>query len=213
MNNPFYCELLCSNIENLTLINDFTIYREAGYSQLPDKVIGLEAYLKVCAWSDDRNDLVKIYLIKDSNTHEIVAYFGLKAGMLAANMNESLSLDEQQTIFKTEGVKVFPEILPGIEISHFAVNDKYRNSLTNGEKPIKYLGKYLYPMYIYPVIKDVGTKIGVHMVYLYAAGDETLVSYYRNTFDFQEFSENDIYTPLEPEYDNGCKFMYRRFYS
>ena len=86
MSDPFYCELLRANQNNRTLIQDFTVYREAEYSQLPDKIVGLEAYLKMCAWNDDEDDLVKIYLIKDSKTDDIVAYFGLKAGMLAANM-------------------------------------------------------------------------------------------------------------------------------
>ena len=126
MSDPFYCELLRANKNNRTLIQDFTIYREAEYSQLPDKIVGLEAYLKMCAWNDDENDLVKIYLIKDSNTNDVVAYFGLKAGMLAANMEEAISLDEQQALFKSEGVKIFPEVLPGIEISHFAVNENNR---------------------------------------------------------------------------------------
>lgn len=122
------------------MIKDFTIYREAEYSQLPDKIVGLEAYLKMCAWNDDADDLVKIYLIKDAKTDEVVAYFGLKAGMLAANMEEAIPLDEQH-------------------------------------------------------------------------GDDTLVSYYKDAFDFQEMTENDQYTPLEPEYDGGCTFMYQRFFS
>ena len=146
MSDPFYCELLRANINNQALIQDFTIYREAEFSQLPDKIVGLEAYLKMCAWNDDADDLVKIYLIKDSKTDEVVAYFGLKASMLAANM-------------------------------------------------------------------EVGAKIGIHMIYLYAAGDDTLVSYYKDAFDFQVMTENDQYTPLEPEYDGGCTFMYQRFYS
>ena len=88
MRDPFYCEQLRVDANNRTLIQDFTIYREAEFSQLPDKTVGLEAYLKRCAWDDDRNDLVRIYLIKDVRCHEIVSYFGLKAGMLAANMDE-----------------------------------------------------------------------------------------------------------------------------
>lgn len=213
MRDPFYCELLRANEENRELIQDFTIYRETEYARFPDKIIGLEAYLKFCAWSDDENDLVKIYLIKDASSHKIVAYFGLKEGMLAANMEEAISLDEQQALFQTEGVKMFPEILPGIEISHFAVNDKYREELSSGGKPVKGLGRYLFPKYIYPIIIEVGARIGVHMIYLYAAGDDALVSYYKEAFNFQEMTEDDLYTPLEPEYDGGCRFMYQRFYS
>ena len=56
MNDPFYCELLRANKNNRILIQDFTIYREADYSQLPDKIMGLEAYLKRRAWNDDENE-------------------------------------------------------------------------------------------------------------------------------------------------------------
>ena len=213
MRDPFYCEQLRVDANNRTLIQDFTIYREAEFSQLPDKTVGLEAYLKRCAWDDDENDLVRIYLIKDVRSQEIVSYFGLKAGMLAANMDEAISLNDQHALFKSEGIKIFPEVLPGIEISHFAINDKYRDKLSVGGVPIKGLGRYLFPKYIYPIIMEVGTKIGIHMIYLYAAGDEALVSYYKDAFDFQEMTEHDIYTPLEPEYDGGCTFMYQRFYS
>lgn len=213
MNDPFYCELLRANENNRILIQDFTIYREAEYSQLADKIIGLEAYLKKRAWGDDADNLVKIYLVKDAKTDEVVAYFGLKAGMLAANMGEALSFDEQRALFKSEGVKIFPEILPGIEISHFAVNDRYRDKLSGGGAPIKGLGKYLFPKYIYPIIMEVGAKIGIHMIYLFAAGDDALVSYYKEAFNFQEMTTNDQYTPLEPKYDGGCTFMYQRFYS
>lgn len=213
MSDPFYCELLRANINNQALIQDFTIYREAEFSQLPDKIVGLEAYLKMCAWNDDADDLVKIYLVKDSKTDEVVAYFGLKAGMLAANMEDAIPLEEQRTLFKSEGIKLFPEVLPGIEISHFAVNDKYRDKLSSDGTPVRGLGKYLFPKYIYPIIMEVGAKIGIHMIYLYAAGDDTLVSYYKDAFDFQVMTENDQYTPLEPEYDGGCTFMYQRFYS
>ena len=195
------------------MIQDFTIDREEAFSNLPNKVVGLEAYLKVCAWNDDENDLVRIYLIKDVKTHDIVAYFGLKAGMLAANMEEAIPLEQQQQLFREEGIKLFPEVLPGIEISHFAVNDRYRAKLSGDRAPVKGLGKYLFPKYIDPLIMEVGSKIGVHMIYLYAAGDDTLVSYYKEAFHFQEMTENDRYTPLEPEYDGGCRFMYQRFYS
>lgn len=213
MTEPFVCEMLRENEKNKKLVQKFVIDREKKYSGNPNRIIGLESYLKYCAWEDDENDLVRIYLVKDKNTSDIVAYFGLKAGMIAANMQEAFSVKEQQEIFLEEGVKVFPEILPGIEISHFAVNDAYRKQISKGNVSVKGLGKYIYPEYIYPLIMDVGKKIGVHMVYLYAAGDEKLIHYYKETFGFQEMDESDHYTPLEPEYDGGCKFMYQRFYS
>lgn len=57
MKDPFYCELLRSDVRNRMLIQNFTIHREAEFSQLPDKIVGLEAYLKRCTWDDDENDI------------------------------------------------------------------------------------------------------------------------------------------------------------
>ena len=158
MNDPFLCEPLRKNKDNLNLIQHFTIYREKGYSQFSNKIVGLESYLKRCAWDDDENNLVRIYLIKTRDGKDIVAYFGLRSGMIAANMTDDIKIEQQRQIFEEEGIKLFPEVLPGIEISHFAVNDNYRKKLSNGSTLIKGIGKYLFPKYIYPIIWDVGDK-------------------------------------------------------
>lgn len=209
MTEPFVCVPLLSDEQHLEQINNFTIDREAEYSHRTDKVVGLEAYLKRCAWDEDLNNEVRIYLIKDSESSEVAAYFGLKAGMVASSKADMLSAEEQQQIFVAEGVKWLPEVLPGIEISHFAVNDNYRRHAGANGKPVKGLGAFFYPEFIYPIIEDVAEKIGINMIYLYAAGDEKLVSFYKDVFEFQSLQEEDVYVPLEPDYDGGCAFMYR----
>ena len=85
MSELFSCVPLTSDSAHLDLIQGFTIDREAGFSKRTDKVIGLEAYLKRCAWNDDLNHEVRIYLIKDNRSGELAAYFGLKAGMVASS--------------------------------------------------------------------------------------------------------------------------------
>lgn len=209
MSKQFICVPLLSDESHREQIQSFTIDREAEYSHRMDKVIGLEAYLKRCAWNEDLNNEVRIYLIKDRDSLEVAAYFGLKAGMVANSKAEMLSVEEQQEILKEEGVKWLLEVLPGIEISHFAVNDNYRRSAGVNGKPVKGLGAFFYPEFIYPIIEEVAERIGVKMIYLYAAGDEKLVSYYESVFDFQCLQEEDVYVPLEPDYDGGCDFMYR----
>ena len=190
-------------------ISEFTIDREDAYRNSKD-IIGLESYLKRCAWEDDLNNEVRIYLIKDQQLNEIASYFGLKAGMVASSIEDRLTASEQELILLTDGVKVLPEVMPGIEISHFAVNDNYRRRVAENESiNLKGLGAYFYPQFIYPLIEDVSEKIGVNLIYLFAAGDISLVSYYKKVFGFQTLDNNDIYVPLEPEYDGGCTFMYR----
>ncbi len=209
MSNIYKCVQLTSNANYHDLINDFKIDRESKYSSIKDKIVGLEAYLKRCAWQDDLNGEVKIYLILDESVREVAAYFGLKAGMVASSKEEMPSLELQRAIYKEEGIKLLPEVLPGVEISHFAVNDNYRRRVGGDGAPIRGLGEYFYPEFIYPIISDVASKIGVNMIYLYAAGDEHLVSYYERVFGFQALDTGDFFVPLEPDYDGGCVFMYQ----
>ena len=64
--------------------------------------------------------------VLDKSLNELAAYFGLKAGMVASSREDMPPIEMQRAILKEEGVKLLPEVLPGIEISHFAVNDNYR---------------------------------------------------------------------------------------
>ena len=209
MTSLYKCVPLTSDENNRDLINNFIIDRESEISSIPDKIVGLEAYLKRCAWQDDINGEVKIYLIIDESLNEVAAYFGLKAGMVASSREAMPSIEQQRMIYKEEGIKLLPEVLPGIEISHFAVNDNYRRHAGSEGKPIRGLGEYFYPVFIFPIIMDVSSKIGINMIYLYAAGDEHLVSYYERVFGFQSLNAEDIIVPLEPDYDGGCAFMYQ----
>lgn len=209
MSEPFVCVPLTSDVQHLKEIQNFVIDREKDVSSLEDKVIGLEAYLKKCAWEDDMRNQVRIYLIKDSDSGEIAAYFGLKAGMVVDSEDGMPSEEDKLETLAEYGAKLLPEVLPGIEISHFAVNDNYRRHAGKGGKEVKGLGAYFYPKFIYPIIEDVANKIGVGMIYLYAAGDEKLERYYEQVFQFQSLNEADYYIPLEPGYDGGCRFMYR----
>ena len=129
--SSFVCVPLADDIKHKEQILEFTIDREAGYAQSKNMIIGLEAYLKRCAWDEDSSREVKIYLIKDINNGSIAAYFGLKAGMVASSGSESLSPEQKAIILKTfKKEHLFPEVLPGIEISHFAINDDYRRRVS-----------------------------------------------------------------------------------
>lgn len=85
MSNRYICVPLTSDKNHKIEIKTFTIDRESRYASDPSKIIGLEAYLKRCAWEDDQRNDVKIYLIKDQITMDIAEYFGLKADMVADN--------------------------------------------------------------------------------------------------------------------------------
>ena len=209
MNDLYRCVPLTSDIHHLKEIEDFTVDRESDVSGIKDEIIGLEAYLKRCAWDDDSNGEVKIYLIKDTLTNDIAAYFGLKAGMVIDNEYGMPSEEDKKEALAELNVKLVSAVTPGIEISHFAVNDNYRRKAGKNGTAVRGLGNYFYPAFIYPIIRDVSERIGVRMIYLYAAGDDHLVNYYKEVFKFNESDLNDFYMPLQPGYDGGCKFMYQ----
>ena len=209
MSSRYECVPLTSDEIHLEQIKEFVIEREAEESIIEDEVIGLEAYLKRCAWRDDTCGNVKIYLIKDTITGDIAAYFGLKAGMVADNTEGMPTEEEKREAMEEFGVKLITAVTPGVEISHFAVNDNYRRKIGREGTPIRGLGNYFYPAFIYPIIEEVASRIGVGMIYLYAAGDNHLVNYYEDAFGFHLSDASDFYMPLQPGYDGGCRFMYQ----
>lgn len=202
-----FCEPLRANIFNKELIKTFTIHREDEYRNMDGKIIGLEAFLKYCAWEQDERGLIKAYVVKTYFTNEIVAYFALRAGMISVDSNQRDYRREAEA--KSEGTKLVPDTIPGIEISHFAVNDSYRERHSKGGSLIKGLGKYIYPEFIYPIISNIKSKLGVNILYLYAAGDKVLRCYYRDVFGFSELEHDSEIVPVTSYYDDYCEFMYR----
>ena len=199
MKKAFTIERLTSEESNRSGISEFSIDRESNLQDL-SIVVGLELYLKRCAWEDDLSGETCIYLVKYGV--DIVAFFGLKAGMISLGQKETFS-DE------ISGFTRIPNAVPGIEITHFAVNDRFRQKYAGTNVPTSRLGRYIFPLMIEPIIVDVAEKIGVQVVYLYAAGDDHLVDYYENEFGFIPEYEKNIMTPLKPDYDENCTFMYK----
>ena len=203
-----YCEPLRNNIKNKELIKDFYIEREKEYSD-PSKtngrIIGLEAYLKYCAWEEDADNETKVYVIKTYFTNEIVAYFSLKCGLITLDRESRNFLKEERA--KESGIKLVPDTIPCVEIAQYAVNDNYKKAHGKNGQPLKGLGEALYPDFIYPIIKKASSIIGFKTIYLYAAGDKHLTDYYERVFGFEKVEHNN-FVPVMPYYDNGCAFMY-----
>ena len=199
MTRLFDIERLTSNEENKSLIDSFSINRESSLRDL-QKVVGLESYLKMCAWEDDLSGETRIYLVKYGT--DMVAYFGLKAGMISLGRNEVFS-------DVISGFTRIPSAVPGVEITHFAVNDRFREKYSDSIVPTVKLGRFIFPLMIMPIINDVAEKIGVQIIYLYAAGGDELVKYYMDEFGFEPEYEKSIMTPLKPDYDEDCTFMYK----
>lgn len=89
---------------------------------------------------------------------DIAAYFGLKAGMVVDNENDAPNLEVIKETLIISNTKLVPSVIPGIEISHFAVNDNYRRKISRSNNPVKGIGQYFYPAFIYPIIQEVSKK-------------------------------------------------------
>jgi hypothetical protein len=76
------------------------------------------------------------------------------------------------------------------------------------------LGAYIYPTFIYPIIKKTTKYIGIKVIYLYAADyskdEKKLVGYYKDVFGFENAKDSEqMFIPVTSYYDNGCIFMYQ----
>ena len=209
MSNRFSCVSFTSDEKYIEAVKDFVVDREEEYANDPHEVIGLESYLKRLAWNDDLNGEVRIYLIIDTEIDCVAAYFGLKAGMVVNNEDGVPTEAEKEEVLQEFNAKLVTAVVPGIEISHLAINDNYRRRVSSDGELIRGLAQYFYPTFIYPIIDDVADKIGVKLIYLYAARDEHLEQYYEKAFGFHLSAWDDFYMPLQPGYDGGCKFMYQ----
>lgn len=214
----WYCERLTSNPKNLQLIQSFQIEREHECVELYQEkqiICGLEQYLKHQAWEDDLTNKTRVYLVKTRFTKEVVSYFALKAGMISVNSLQRDVQREQKAL--QNGIKLVPDTISGIEISHFAINDAYRKKHSTKRQSLKGLGEYIYPQFIYPLIYKAATLIGAEIMYMYAAdstqNDEhpsfSLVKYYERLFEVKTVTDVDNYKPVTSYYDGDCIFMYK----
>lgn len=219
----FVCEEI-SDEDIQEIQNRFIIEREQKIIKEigPNDVVGLERYLKKSAYKENKEHLTKIYLIKDKKTKLIAGYFGLKAGVVSENDNFTDIKRKNKTIknrknTELQGYVPLKNAIPGIELSHFAINDLFRKKLEEKTRnEIHGLGKLFFPIFIYPIIINVYKQIGVKIFYLYAADNSRngkLVNYYREVmgleaFENSEVSKSDV-KPVRSDYDNNCIFMYR----
>ena len=74
-----------------------------------NNAFGLEIYLKNCADNDERAKESRTYLVKDAVSNELACYFSLRTCLVPIALSDEL--------FST---------MPAIELSNFAVNEKYK---------------------------------------------------------------------------------------
>ena len=202
------CEPLTYKPGNKKFCNMLFIEREQNMIEdNPDGIYGLQKYFEKAAWEEDKDGYVKIYILKRRFTNELIGYFGLKTGLICIDSEYRNAQREEAA--KEKSIKLFPTTIPGIEISHFAINDIYRKKYSRNGKPLKGLGRYIYPTFIYPIIKKTSELVGIKIAYLNSVDETGLADYYQESFGFTKTNSEDSIIAIQPYYDDGCTFMYK----
>ena len=187
-NERFFCEHIADIDEVRRLIWSFTATNEHGE--------GLVRYLWYDAISDELNDMMKTYFVRDKKTGELVGYFSLKAGMIPVN---------ERGLFN----RTFDSV-PGIELANFAVNGSYKESHKDDEET-KNIGKMIFLCFIIPMVKNVAIYVGIKLLYIFALPYDSLLNYYGKTLDFHRLPKREeryVHKRIKPRYDQNCIFMY-----
>ena len=132
-------------------------------------------------------------------TDEIVGYFSLKAGLISLKEMVELTVD---------GNKVSFETFPGIELSAFAVNDRYLDKYRES----KGYGTIIFGDFIIPFVKQIQKHIGVKVLYIFALPEHKLIETYESKYNFKRLDrvdEDKLHKRLKPRFDDGCVFMYQ----
>ena len=155
---------------------------------------GLVNYLYGYAETDEENNVMRTYIVRDNYSNEFVGYFSLKAGMI--------SINEQKI-----GEKEYFDTLPGVEIANFAINKGYidRNSEMRG------IGIIVFDELIKPLIEKAGDIVGTKLIYIFSLPLDSLMNRYKK-YGFKRLTsrqEEELHKRLKPNYDEGCIFMYQ----
>jgi len=97
--------------------------------------------------------------------------------------------------------------IPAIELSNFAVNERYRTR----ERAIRKVGAYALAAFIRPIAQYVSEFVGAKWLCIYALPNDKLIGYY-GKLGFSRLSaeqESFVYSHVKPKYDDGCIVMYQ----
>ena len=186
-NNFFIAEHLALTPSNWELISEF----KSKHSQAQ----GLVTYLKTGAADEESLNLQRTYLVKDSHTKELAAFFSLKAGSVM--IPKAMPNDKEKDY----------NVRPGIELSNFAINKLYADAHPGYTR----IGETIFVENILPILKRVMDEIGVRYLYIFALPNEALMAHYEDNYGFKRLPkdvEGILHKTIKPEYDEDCIFMY-----
>ena len=179
--DDFVVEHLTGSTENRTLLKTFAAGKNAD---------GLEIYLKSSALDDEGAGESRTYLVKDSVSRELASYFSLRTCLVPFAVDEGTFIT-----------------FPAIELSNFAVNEKYRLK----QRKVRKIGAYTFLAFVLPIVKHAAGIVGAKWLCIYSLPEAKLMKYYES-LGFRSLTPGEeafVYSHVKPEYDSGCIFMYQ----
>ena len=147
--------------------------------RIQHKETQLTKYLVKFAKKHEITMLNKTYLVRDKRNKNLVAWFSLK--------NATLPYNDKENSF----------LIPAIELTHFAVDERYKSIASNDDLSVK--------------TGDVAVKVACKDLFVFAINTNRLIDYYKNRLGFKEIEKLDdklFFEYAVPDYDDNCRFLY-----
>ena len=181
MNSPFYIEELSDNLNSYEL-KSFRIKHDETQ---------IIKYLVKFAKKHQKQLLNKTFLVRESGSNNLVAFYSLKAATLPYNEKESSFL------------------IPAIELTHFAVDKRYK-SVVSSSSALS-IGEFIFWNHIIPNVKKAQEYLALQDLFVFSINTPKLIDYYTNRLGFKEIENLDdklFFEYAVPDYDDNCKFLY-----
>ena len=152
----------------------------------------LTKYLVKFAKKHEIAMLNKTYLVRDKRNKNLVAWFSLK--------NATLPYNDKENSF----------LIPAIELTHFAVDERYKSIASNDALSVK-TGEFIFWNLILPMVRDVAEKVACKDLFVFAINTKEMIHYYKNRLGFKEIENLDdklFFEYAVPDYDDNCRFLY-----
>ena len=182
MNSPFYIKELSEDLNSYEL-KSFRIQHDETQ---------IVKYLVKFAKKHQKQLLNKTFLVRETGSDNLVAFYSLKAATLPYNDKENSFL------------------IPAVELTHFAVDERYRKIGLQDSLAVK-TGEFIFWNLILPIVKDAADKVACKDLFVFSINTPKLIDYYTNRLGFKEIENLDdklFFEYAVPDYDDACKFLY-----
>ena len=156
MNSPFYIKELSEDLNSYEL-KSFRIQHDETQ---------IVKYLVKFAKKHQKQLLNKTFLVRESGSDNLVAFYSLKAATLPYNEKESSFL------------------IPAIELTRFAVDERYKTVVVSSSA--LRIGEFIFWNHIVPGIKKAQEYLALQDLFVFSINTPKLIDYYTNRLGFKE---------------------------